>query len=92
MFTKSAMVGETKEFQPGAPAALVVKILPGDEMKTANITGLKEVDSSSFIMDKSQITVQYVPEGFENVRVFESKPMPPRLCTLEVRRQQRRLT
>lgn len=27
-------------------------------------------------MDKSQISVQYVPEGFGNVHVYEGQPMP----------------
>lgn len=31
-----------------------------------------------FMVDKSQISVQYVPEEYDNLRVFESKPMPPR--------------
>ena len=78
VFTKAAMVGAIKEVQPGEPSAVIVKIIPGEETQAVNITGLKEIDSGSFMVDKSQISVHYVPEGFENFRVYESKPMPPR--------------
>ena len=78
VFTKSAMAGDIKRISPGQSAAVVVKIVPGDETQAVNITGLKEIDSGSFMVDKSQISVQYVPEGFGNVRVYEGQPMPPR--------------
>lgn len=47
-------------------------------MQAVNITGLEEIDSGSFMVDKSQIGVQYVPEGFDNLRILERKPLPPR--------------
>jgi hypothetical protein len=45
-------------------------------MQAVNITGIKEFDSGSFMVDKSQINVEYVPAGAK--QVFESKQMPPR--------------
>lgn len=77
VFTKAAMVDDVKSV-PGEPSAVVVRIVPGEEMQAVNITGLKEIDSGSFMVDRSQISVQYVPEGVGTVRVFENHAMPPR--------------
>ncbi|AIF85368.1 hypothetical protein NTE_03339 [Candidatus Nitrososphaera evergladensis SR1] len=71
----------TTGMQAGQPAMITVKIVPGDEMKTFNITGLQQVDKGSFIVDKSQIHVDYVPAnvaGFAVSPEGEVKPLPPR--------------
>jgi hypothetical protein len=78
VFTKATVAGGIKEFPPGEPSAVIVRIVPGEETQAVNITGLKEIDSGAFMVDRSQISVQYVPEGFDDVRVFESKPASPR--------------
>jgi hypothetical protein len=79
VFARKA-AGDIKETPPpGEPSAVIVRIVPGEqEMQAVNITGLKEIDSGTFMVDRSQISIQYVPEGFENVRVFEGKPASPR--------------
>lgn len=64
----------------GPPAMITVKIVPGDELKTYNITGLQQVDKGAFIVDKQQIHVDYVPADVAGFAVAggEVKPLPPR--------------
>ncbi|AIC16476.1 hypothetical protein [Nitrososphaera viennensis] len=80
VFSKAAAVPATG-LQTGQPAMITVKIMPGGEMKTFNITGLQQVDKGSFIVDKEQIHVDYVPAnmaGFAVSAEGEVKPLPPR--------------
>lgn len=77
VFTKPAMMGKVGVQQGGSPSTVIVKIVPGEEMQAVNITGIKEINSGAFMVDKSQISVEYVPEG-ASTQVFESKQMPPR--------------
>jgi hypothetical protein len=77
VFTKPAMVGKVGVPQEGSPSTVIVRIVPGEEMQAVNITGIKEINSGAFMVDRSQISVEYVPEG-ASTQVFESKQMPPR--------------
>jgi hypothetical protein len=75
VFTKAATMGKVGLQSPdGSPSIVIV---PGGEMQAVNITGIKEINGDAFIVDSSQISVEYVPEG-ASTQVFESKQMPPR--------------
>jgi hypothetical protein len=63
---------------PGEPAAMVVKIVPGEDMKQLNVTGLREIDKGAFLVDKTQIQLNYVPADMTEFRVIEAQPMSPR--------------
>ncbi|MEO9363302.1 MAG: hypothetical protein ABI348_05315 [Nitrososphaera sp.] len=82
VFAKAAALAATGPQTDQQPAMITVKIMPGGEMKTFNITGLQQVDKGSFIVDKEQIHVDYVPAnmaaGFAVSAEGEVKPLPPR--------------
>ena len=60
------------------PTAMVVKIVPDKDMAQVNITGLREIDKGAFLVDKSQIQLNYVPADAIEFRVIEAQPVPPR--------------
>lgn len=63
----------------GEPAMITVRIMPGNEIKSYNITGLKQLDRGSFVVDKSQINVEYVPANIVKFEAAQLQPaMPPR--------------
>jgi hypothetical protein len=60
--------------------AMMVRIMPSDkDITQVNITGLHQIDKGAFLVDNSQIQLNYVPADAVEFRIIEAaQPMPPR--------------